>query len=94
VSDIKNAGASNDSDSDDESDEDEFPDLANMDLSSGDTEDSSNAPNADEGPSQKPPKVSSCSCNAKSDDPVLYPECKDQEKGSDQAARSSFGKEK
>jgi hypothetical protein len=38
VSDIKNVGASNDSDSDDESDEDEFPDLADMDLSSGDTE--------------------------------------------------------
>jgi hypothetical protein len=94
VSDIENVGASDDSDSNDESDEDEFPDLADMDLSSGDTEDSSNAPNDDKGPSQKPPKASSCSYNAKSDDPVLYPECKDQEKGSDQAVRSSFGKEK
>jgi hypothetical protein len=94
VSDIENVGASDDSDSDNKSDEDEFPDLANMDLSGRDTKDSSSAPDNDEGPSQKLPKVSSCSCNAKSDDPVLYPECKDREKGSDQAARSSFGKEK
>jgi hypothetical protein len=47
VSDIENAGASDDSNSDDESDE--FPDLANMDLSGGDTKDSSNAPNDDKG---------------------------------------------
>jgi hypothetical protein len=45
VSDIENVGASNNSNSNDESDE--FPDLANMDLSSGDTEDSSNAPDDD-----------------------------------------------
>jgi hypothetical protein len=88
VSDIENPGSSDDSDSDSESDE--FPDLADMDLSGGDTEDSSDD---DDGLSQ-PPKVSSCSCNARSDDPVLYPECKDGEKGSDQAARSSCGKEK